>query len=115
MPGTVSISLESNGKPESFYADRIEYYTISNNMGYEGDSDRALIPESFRKDILKEKKDKNKVLIENSNTETANFALLFEFMETRIKFVTFCITAFQQDRLLKEKQTKKQEKYNHRP
>lgn len=79
MPGAVSISLEPNGEPESFYADGIEYYTISNNMGYEGDLELALIPDSFRKDVLKETEDMNKVLIENSNTETANFALLFEF------------------------------------
>ena len=36
MPGAVSISLDPNGEPESFYADGIEYYTISNNMGYDG-------------------------------------------------------------------------------
>lgn len=79
MPGAVSISLEPNGEPESFYADGIEYYTISNNMGYDGDLEIALIPESFRTDVLMEKADKNNVLIESSNTETANFALLFEF------------------------------------
>lgn len=79
MPGAVSISLEPNGEPESFYADGIEYYTISNNMGYDGDLEIALIPESFRTDVLMEKADKNKVLIESSNAETANFALLFEF------------------------------------
>lgn len=79
MPGAVSISLEPNGEPESFYADGIEYYTISNNMGYDGDLEIALIPESFRTDVLMEKVDTNKVLIESSNSETANFALLFEF------------------------------------
>lgn len=79
MPGAVSISLEPNGEPESFYADGIEYYTISNNMGYDGDLEIALIPESFRIDVLMEKSDSNKVLIESSHVETANFALLFEF------------------------------------
>ena len=79
LPGAVALSLEPNGEPESFYADGVEYYTISNNMGYEGDLELALIPESFRTDVLKELKDKNKVLVENSNSETANFALLFEF------------------------------------
>lgn len=79
MPGAVSLSLEPNGEPESFYADGIEYYTISNNMGYDGDFEIALIPESFRTDVLKEELDANKVLVENSNSETENFALLFEF------------------------------------
>ena len=48
-------------------------------MGYEGDLELAMIPESFRTDVLKETLDTNKVLVENANVETANFALLFEF------------------------------------
>ena len=79
MPGSVSISLDANGEPENFYADGIAYYVINNNMGYEGDLELALIPESFRTDVLKEELDGNGVLIENSDVELANFALLFEF------------------------------------
>ena len=55
------------------------YYTISNNMGYEGDLEIAMVPESFRVDVLKEELDSNNVLVENANVETSNFALLFEF------------------------------------
>ena len=79
MPGAVSISLDPTGEPESFYADGVEYYVINNNQGYDGDLELALIPESFRTDILKEEQDANKVLVENSNSETGSFALLFEF------------------------------------
>lgn len=79
MPGAVSLSLDANGEPSNFYADGYAYYTISNNMGYEGDLELAMIPESFRTDILKETLDTNKVLVENANVETVNFALLFEF------------------------------------
>lgn len=79
LPGAVSISLDPNGEPESFYADGIEYYIINNNMGYDGDLELAMIPESFRTDILKEETDANKVLVENCNSETGSFALLFEF------------------------------------
>ena len=79
MPGAVSLSLDPNGEPESFYADGIEYYTINNNMGYDGDLELAMIPESFRTDILKETADSNKVLVEDANSETGAFALLFEF------------------------------------
>lgn len=79
MPGAVSISLDPTGEPESFYADGIEYYTINNNQGYEGDLELAMIPEDFRTDILKEEADSNKVLVENANSETGSFALLFEF------------------------------------
>ena len=83
MPGAVSLSLDANGEPSNFYADGYAdgyaYYTISNNMGYEGDLELAMVPESFRTDVLKEELDSNSVLIENANVETENFALLFEF------------------------------------
>jgi len=79
MPGSVSISLDANGEPENFYADGIAYYIINNNVGYEGDLELAMIPESFRIDALKEMLDDNGVLIENSEVELAPFALLFEF------------------------------------
>ena len=79
MPGAVSLSLEPNGEPSNFYADGYAYYTISNNMGYEGDLELAMVPESFRTDVLKESLDDNSVLVERANVETANFALLFEF------------------------------------
>lgn len=79
MPGAVSLSLEPNGEPSNFYADGYAYYTISNNMGYDGDLELAMVPESFRTDVLKESLDTNQVLVENANVETSNFALLFEF------------------------------------
>lgn len=79
IPGSVSISLDANGEPENFYADGIAYYVINNNMGYEGDLELALIPESFRTEVLKEALDENGVLIENAQVELESFALLFEF------------------------------------
>lgn len=79
LPGAVSISLDPTGEPESFYADGIEYYIINNNQGYDGDLEVAMIPETFRTDILKEEADRNNVLVENANSETGRFALLFEF------------------------------------
>ena len=79
MPGAVSLSLDPNGEPSVFYADGYAYYTISNNQGYEGDLELALVPESFRTDILKETMDSNSVLIEDATVETEKFALLFEF------------------------------------
>ena len=79
IPGAVSLSLDPTGENNPFYADGVEYYTISNNMGYSGDLEIALIPESFRVDILKESPDSNKVLIENKDINVGKFALLFRF------------------------------------
>ena len=79
MPGAVSISLDANGEPENFYADGIAYYVINNNMGYDGDLELAMIPESFRTDVLNETLDDKGVLVESSESELAPFALLFEF------------------------------------
>ena len=79
IPGAVSLSLDPTGENTPFYADGVEYYTISNNMGYSGDLEIALIPESFRVDILKESPDSNKVLIENKDITVGKFALLFRF------------------------------------
>ena len=79
MPGAVSISLDANGEPENFYADGIAYYIINNNMGYDGNLELAMIPESFRTDVLNETLDDKGVLVESSESELAPFALLFEF------------------------------------
>lgn len=78
-PGAVNLSLDPEGDTESFYADDMIYYTTVANNGYSGDLETALIPDSFRTDILKEMEDSNGVLVENSQVEAEHFALLFEF------------------------------------
>lgn len=78
MPGAVNLSLSVQGELSKFYADGIAYYTSSSNGGYEGDLEAAMIPDSFRKDILNEKEDANGVLLENANVEPNKFAFGFE-------------------------------------
>ena len=41
-------------------------------------------------DVLKESLDANKVLVENANVETANFALMFEF-DGDVKKIRHCL------------------------
>ena len=79
IPGAVNLSLDPEGDTEPFYADDMVYYTTVANNGYSGDLEIALIPDSFRKDILKETEDANGVLVEDSTVEPEHFALLFEF------------------------------------
>ena len=79
MPGAVSLSLDAEGENEPFYADDSVYYMVSDNNGYSGDLELALIPESFLTDIMHETEDSNGVLYENKNVEPEHFALLFEF------------------------------------
>ena len=78
IPGAVNLSLDPEGDTEPFYADDMVYYTTVANNGYSGDLEIALIPDSFRKDILKETEDTNGVMIEDSTVEPEYFALLFE-------------------------------------
>lgn len=78
IPGAVAIALSPVGELSPFYADGIKYYTSSSNGGYEGDLEMALIPDEFRINVLKEVQDTNKVLVENSNTQTTEFALGFD-------------------------------------
>ena len=63
----------------SGYADDSVYYMVSNNNGYSGDFELALIPESFLTDVMHEVEDANGVIAENKDVEPEHFALLFEF------------------------------------
>ena len=78
-PGAVNMSLDAQGEQTKFRADNIDYWIGEANNGYEGDFESALIPDSFKKDILGFVQDTNGVLIEDAEAKTEHFALLFQF------------------------------------
>lgn len=78
-PGAVSLSLDAQGDTNTFYADNIAYYTSAANNGYQGDFESALIPDTFRTNILGETLDAKGFYVEKSNATNSEFALLFQF------------------------------------
>lgn len=79
IPGAVNLSLDAEGGTNKFRADNIDYWIGQSNNGYSGDLEIALIPDSFRKDILGDIEDPNGILIEDADAKTEYFALLFQF------------------------------------
>jgi len=69
IPGAVSLSLDPEGDNDPFYADDMVYYMTAANNGYSGDLEVALLPDSFRTDIMHETEDDNGVLVEDSTVE----------------------------------------------
>lgn len=79
IPGAVSLSLDPQGDTTKFYADNIVYFTSVANNGYEGDLEVALIPDTFKKDVLGYITDAGGVLVEDVNAAATHFALTFQF------------------------------------
>lgn len=79
IPGARSISLSASGENTKWYADDNVYFATDSNNGYEGDLTVALIPDSFRTDVLGEVLDAKGFYVEKSGAAAKEFALLFEF------------------------------------
>lgn len=80
IPGAVNLTMDAQGEASTFYADDMAYFVTETNDGYSGTLEVALVPESFRTDVLNESLDENdQVLTENVSAPTSPFALLFEF------------------------------------
>lgn len=85
LPGAVSLSIDASGENEPFYADNCVYYMCSNNSGYEGELEIALVTTDFATEILGQKLDSKSILVESNDAEVAEFALFFEFEGDRHK------------------------------
>lgn len=80
MPGAVSLSMDPSGESNAFYADNIAFAKFAANAGYEGELEVALVPDSFRQDVLGEVLDStSKIQLEKAAASTQPFALLFQF------------------------------------
>lgn len=88
-PGAVNIQLDPSGNPTFFSADNIAYYALSNNRGYEGDFESAVIPEDIKIDAIGEAEDDNGLIVETDKDEISYFALMFEF-QTDISARRYC-------------------------
>lgn len=78
LPGAVNINLSPAGDKVEFYADDELYFGEEVNNGYDGDLELALIPESFKKDVLGEELNSDGILMERATATQKSFALLFE-------------------------------------
>lgn len=98
IPGSVSISLDAQGDISPFYADGIVYYKSAANNGYEGDLEVALLPESFRTDVLGEELDTKKVLIETADAKQTALHCCLSFLVMKKRFAMCSITVRQPGR-----------------
>lgn len=78
-PGAVSLSLEPSGEDSPFYADDSVYVMLSNNTGYSGDFESALIPEDVETEVMGQTKDASDVVVETDKDIKKYIALMFEF------------------------------------
>ena len=81
-PGAVNLALSAEGDTNIFYADNMAYFTAVSNNGYSGDFESAMIPDTFRTDIMGETVGtgaKAGMYYEHADVQPKAFALLFQF------------------------------------
>ncbi len=97
--GASEMSLPPVGDAVKVYADDAVYYKGHVNQGYEGDLNVYSVPEDFKTNHLGEYKDTNGVMIEKSNAQPDDFALLGEFQadDSPKRFALYNCTAGRSD------------------
>lgn len=79
VPGAVTLTLDPTGDTTPFYADGVVFYQSIANNGYSGDLEMARFPDQMMEDIWGfEMVATDNVLIERSNVEPKQFALLYQ-------------------------------------
>lgn len=80
IPGAVSLSLTVEGsEPSTFWADNIAYYVQAGaNGGYSGTITMAIIPDTFKVNVLGEVVDDNGMQVEIADADQKAFALMYE-------------------------------------
>lgn len=76
--GAVNLALSGEGEESKFYADDMAYYIARANNGYSGDLEVALMPDAILAEMQGWQVDDNGMVVEESDSEAASFALLFE-------------------------------------
>lgn len=78
VPGAVNFSPEPQGEESTFYADNMVYHIYNNNDGYNADLQMALVPDAVLATLLGWEIDGNGMLVETTDGEQKEFALMFE-------------------------------------
>ena len=78
IPGAVSLSVDVDGSTNPFYADNVVYYQTVANNGYSGTLEVAMIPDSFRTDVMQEQTMQNGLIAEYSDKYPKSFAMAFQ-------------------------------------
>ena len=98
-PGAINLNATASGETSTMYGDNMPYFEVTANNGYTGTLETALVPESFRKDILGELEATSGIIYEKSDVIAKQFALLFQFEgdETATRHVLYNCTASRPD------------------
>lgn len=79
IPGAVNLTLSKESSVTDFYADDVKYYHVAANNGYSGTLEMADFPAEVRADLWNQTiTSTGKLLIEDIDTDAAEFALMFE-------------------------------------